>query len=415
MRFALSLCLALAFTAPSVAAPGDSVKLNDKTARRAPMPLGKQLRTSNSRLQTIDGMALTEAAKGLGQVSAITLAQDGTLYAVESKRGRIWQLTDRNQDGTFEHRRPLPQNFDHPSAIAVIGETIYIADRAALWAIKPLTPKQRLASLANSQSADQKHFLTAQDGQLILGLNTSGHQARLMTVNIETGRAQLISSDTGTLTAIAGRGAQTLRLAMGSKISRPNTPGLTETGTGTTLTSLLLPAYSGTVKNWPRRLDNHIIAAQAGPGAMRLLAIPTEFGQIADQSFVLVDGFMARSGRNAWGQPGAMVMDKRGLFFLDQWNGSIWHLSGQPVSSPPAPLQDKLPSKAVEGVAAAEEPPKPLLLLQGSGIGSVSTIETASTLKVGSILKKDYEDKKQKERDEKAAKQDRRRQKTNTD
>ncbi len=415
MRFALSLCLALAFAAPAMAAPGDNVKLNDKTARRAPMPLGKQLRTSNSRLQTIDGMALTEAAKGLGQVSAITLAQDGTLYAAEGKRGRIWQLTDRNQDGAFEHRRPLSQSFDHPSAIAVIGETLYVADRAALWAVKPLAPKQQLASLANSQSADQKYFLTAQDGQLILGLNTSDHQARLMTVNIETGQAQLISSETGTLTAIAGRGAQTLRLGLKSKISRPNTPGLTETGTGTTLTGLLLPAYSGTVKNWPERLDNHIIAAQTGPNAMRLLAIPTEFGQIADQAFVLVDGFMTRSGRNAWGQPGAMVMDKRGLFFLDQWNGSIWHLSGQPANSPPALLQAKLPSKAVEDVATAEEPPKPLLLLQGSGIGSASTIETASSLKVGSILKKDYEDKKQKERDEKAAKRGRKHPKTNSD
>ena len=406
MRFALSLCLALACTAPSVAAPGDSVKLNDMTARRAPMPLGKQLRTSSSGLQTIDGMALTEAAKGLGQVSAIALAQDGTLYAAEGKRGRIWQLTDRNQDGTFEHRRPLPQSFDHPSAIAVIGETLYVADRAALWAIKPLAPKQQLASLANAQSADQKYLLTAQDGQLILGLNTSGHQARLINVNIETGQAQLISSDTGTLTAIAGRGVQTLRLGLQSKISRPNTPSRTETGTGTTLTGLLLPAYSGTVKNWPGRLDNHIIAAQAGPGAMRLLAIPTEFGQTADQAFVLVDGFMTRSGRNAWGRPGAMVMDQRGLFFLDKWNGSIWHLSGRksPITKTIVPLKSK--NERPEKIAKSEETPKASPLLQGSGITTASQIGTASTITVGSVLKKDYEDKKRKIREEKKREKD---------
>jgi len=398
MRFGLYTALFMLLSSSTLAAPGDNVKLNDTSAKPSSVYLGKQIRTSNSHLETIDSLQLFEAAKGLGQISSIALSEDGTLYASEENRGRIWQLTDRNQDGIFEHRRALPHSFTKPSAIAVLDETIFVADQFALWIIEPLKPKWQLASLAQSRSIDEDYFLTVQDDRLILGLNSVGGQARLLDVNTRTGEAQLISSNEGQMTALAGRGAQSLWLGLGSKLSPANVRLFTDTDRSTTLTGLQLPAHSGAIKNWPQALNNHIIASQAGPGAMRLLAIPTEFGQPANEAFVLVDGFVVRSGRNAWGQPGPMVMDKRGLFFLDSWNGTIWHLSGRPRAKPEiVKIVEPVKEQAEPNMATAKQSDqKPLL--KGSGIGAASTIESASTITVGSILKKDFEDKKEAER-----------------
>jgi len=403
MRFVVYAALFILLASPAIAAPGDQVTMNDNSAKPAVIHLGKQIRTSKSQLQTIDSLRLTEAATGLGQISAMALAGDGTLYAAEEKRGRLWQLTDRNQDGVFEHRRPLPHSFSGPSAIAVMDETIYVADRSALWVIEPLAPKRQLASLAQSQSTDGKYFLTAQDGRLILGLNTIGGQTRLIDVDVHTGTARLMRSYDGKITALAGRGVNALWLGLGSKLGASNTSISTETGRGTTLTGLQLPAHSGSIKNWPQTLDNHIIAAQAGAGAMRLLAIPTEFGQPAEEAFILVDGFIVQSGRNAWGQPGPMVMDKRGLFFLDSWNGTVWHLWGQPPLKKDIVKIIEPVEKPAEPNLASIEKPEPKPLLKGSGIGSASTIERASSLKTGSVLKKNFDDKKQKDHEAKKA------------
>lgn len=404
MRFVFYIALTLAASGHALAAPGDRVTLNDSAAVSPVRHLGKQIRTANSHLQTIDSLQLSEAATGLGQVSAIALDKNGTLFAAEENRGRIWRLTDRNQDGIFEHRRPLPHNFTKPSAVAVMGETLYVADKSAIWVIEPLKPKRQLASLTQSRSTDGNYFLTVQDKRLILGLNVEG-QARLIDVDTRTGAAQLLTSHNGTLTALASRRAGTLWLGLGSKLMASGASTFTETGTGTQITGLQLPAHSGSVRNWPSSLDNHIIAAQAGAGAMRLLAIPTEFGQPADEAFVLVDGFTVRSGRNAWGQPADIVMDRRGLFFLDSRNGTIWHLSGRPPAKTDIIKIVKPEPETADPVLAVTETPEKTPLLKGSGIGSASTLDSASTITVGSVLKKNHDDEKEKERLEKAREQ----------
>ena len=138
---------------------------------------------------------------------------------------------------------------------------------------------------------------------------------------------------------------------------------------------------------------------------MRLLAIPTEFGQINEKPRIIVEGFLARSGRSAWGDPGAMVMDTRGLFFTDKENGTLWRLSPTPPAKPKITIVDtaslpvtpsKEPNLASKGALKIESS------IQGVQIDASSTIIKPSSIEYGSKLIKDYDEQKALEDAEKA-------------
>lgn len=126
---------------------------------------------------------------------------------------------------------------------------------------------------------------------------------------------------------------------------------------------------------------------------MRLIVVPTEFGQPAGEPRVLVDGFLSRSGRTAWGEPGAIVMDKRGLFFADKHNGTIWRLYGAPKDTPKPEAKIIVVEDLPETVATPPIRP-PLLIgsgIKGSQLGEASLLESASNLKTGSTIVEDYD------------------------
>jgi len=164
----------------------------------------------------------------------------------------------------------------------------------------------------------------------------------------------------------------------------------------------MLPGQYLAPDEWPITLKDHIIAAQSGPKAMQRIAIPTEFGQPSGPPRVLVDGFLSSTGRSAWGTPGAMVMDKRGLFFADRYNGTVWRLSAKPsVKDTPQPEVEKVAQEAAKEVDKsaldpAKLPPsqRPLLIgsgIKGSQIGDASLLGPASQLETGSTIIDAYE------------------------
>jgi hypothetical protein len=130
---------------------------------------------------------------------------------------------------------------------------------------------------------------------------------------------------------------------------------------------------------------------------MRLIAIPTEFGQVSGAPRVLADGFLTRSGHSAWGEPGAMLMDKRGLFFADKENGTVWRLSPTPPPQPKITIVDTAslpalistePNLANKGALNIESS------IKGTQIDATSTIIKPSSIEYGSKLIKDYDEKK---------------------
>jgi len=133
-----------------------------------------------------------------------------------------------------------------------------------------------------------------------------------------------------------------------------------------------------------------IIATQTGPSAMQLIAIPTEFGHI------LVEGFRTRTGRSAWGKPGPLIMDSRGLFFADSHNGTLYKLTLKPAPQPKITIvdTDSLPQ---EIRAKPDLTPKTIAIestIQGTQIDTKSTITAPSSIIYGSQLIKDYDAKK---------------------
>ena len=400
MRFVLTLGLIALLIPAASAAPWDVVALAESQNQQmgAIRPVRLQRGGASNKLQTLKGLDLNIAANGLGQISAIARGEDGTLFTADTRSGRLWALTDRGQDGKMDMRRPLPHNFKKPTGLATIGSALYVADQTAIWVIEDGKTQRKLASLEHANSTGGPHILipSADGTSLILGLTTINDNHRILQLNPQTGQASLIAEGSGELHTLAQR--------HGSEIWTASKSGLKALGgadlifqRGQSITALALPGQHETPKDWPAKLKDYILAAQTGPGAMRLIAIPTEFGQVSGAPRVLADGFLTRSGHSAWGEPGAMLMDKRGLFFADKENGTVWRLSPTPPPQPKITIVDTAslpalistePNLANKGALNIESS------IKGTQIDATSTIIKPSSIEYGSKLIKDYDEKK---------------------
>jgi len=408
MRFVLSLGLIALLGTSASAAPWDKIALADAQARQKTAilrPVQMQRGGSSKTLQTIKGLDVNIAASGLGQISAMTLKEDGTLFTADIRTGRIWSLTDRGQDGKIDIRRPLPHSFNAPTGLAIIGSTLYVADRDAIWKIESGKAPIELASLRHANSTGQGHILLANpnDTSLTLGITTQSQTHRILSIDVQTGQAVLIGEGEDQLHSLARKDGSEIWSASGTRLSALAASGLNFKA-GQSIASMILPGQYDTPPKWPAQLNDHIIAAQTGPGAMRLIAIPTEFGQINETPRILAEGFLTQSGRSAWGKPGAMLMDRRGLFFADAENGNLWRLSPTPAPQPKITIVDtaslpiapsKEPNLASTGALKIESS------IKGTQIDASSTIIKPSSIEYGSKLIKDYDEQKALEEAEK--------------
>lgn len=404
MRFVLSLGLFCLLSTSSWAAPWETVSLSEAN-KKAPQTVRLQKGGTGQSLRTIDSLDITRAATSLGRISAIARDEAGTLYTVDAQTGRIWALSDRGLDGTIDARRPLTTRFSNPTGLAAYGKTLYVADDRAVWAIAPQSTPRQLASLANINSAGGPHLLSIDkaSGTLYLALETQGGTVKLLSLDRETGQASLVAerANSAPLHSLAVRG-ETVWLSAAGRIG-PITAQGAPILPRTPLIALALPGQYETPRNWPPALSNMIIAAQNGPAAMQLLAIPTEFGGITGDPHILIDGFMSGSGRSAWGQPGPMVMDGRGLFFADSFNGTLYKLAAKAAPQPKITIVD------TDSLPPAPQAPAELAAkrfgiestIQGTQIDAKSTITAPSSIIHGSQLIKDYDAKKAAEEAEK--------------
>ena len=412
MRFVPTALLAIGMaliTAQSGAAkPWAPVPLNPAKSKAAPydVKVAKGAARADS-LATLSALELTPFAKSLGEISALALGEAGTLYAADKESGRIWELKDRGADGTLDQRRPLPARFDGLTGLAVIGETLYIADRQAIWALEggAAAPRQ-IAGLSHVQSSGN-HPLLADGENLLLAVSTDT-DAKLISVNRETGFASLMHELSAPIYSLSKREGSEVWAGTDSGLIKASADGEPlQFGQSARIEGLLLPGQYGVPDDWPASLKGHILAAQTGAGAMRLLAIPTEFGQPQGPARVLVDGFLSGSQRSAWGAPGAMLSDARGLFFADPHNGTLWRLAPKPK----APIKITIVDTKDLGLPETKPPAPPSSqssLLKGSGIvgsrlGAASQLGTASQLTVGSTIIEAYDKAKAQEEEEKAA------------
>ena len=403
MRFGLVTLLSLGVCASAIATPWDIVPVEtssqtaESKAAISSHTITMQRGGSSETLKTIDTLTLAPFAKNLGKISALTLAADGTIYAADRKTGRIWSLQDRGGDGAMDIKRPLPQTFQTPTALAIIDETLHVVDKRAVWAqeLSNQDPPRLIASLANTQKLGDTPITT--DGNaLLLGVSKTDGSI-VVRIDTATGQAIKIGNFEQRIQSLAKRDGAPLWAGYGTSLQSIDSPETKISFADQTIPALILPGQYTPPNDWPASLKDHIIAAQLGPKAMQLIAIPTEFGQVSGPPRTLVEGFLGSTGRSAWGAPGAMVMDKRGLFFADSYNGSIWRLSPAPKATPPKPEIKKLAEDTPKQTETPKKlPPSQRPLLKGSGIigsqiGELSRLQSASQLETGSTIIEAYE------------------------
>ena len=438
----LGTALPSAVSAQIVTQAGQTFDLDVKATTRqsvayvsdASKPIQKQTR-GQGELKTIEGLQVREIMTGLGEISSLALSKSGDLFVADKKTGRIWRLTDRGLDGIFDGRSQVCGGFKTPSGLTLSGsdtdsETLYIADQNAIWACQLQTNTRseyvNLRSVTSNPRTSYPLARSPQDGALLMGVTYSireaGHISKLIRIDPKDKSARVLGQYTDTLHAIASRPQGDVWVAIGNEVrpysggSAQKLEGFVAAGSSSThaIGGLVLPGQYETPTAWPKGLQSHILATQSGPntvpkgksGGMNLVAIPTEFGAPLAKLTVLVDGFLNQRGRAAWGRPSAMVMDRRGLYFADAWQGSLWRVHASPSiapantsASPSSP--QSLGGDGLDEVGIVVKSPSAPAKLTGTKItGSTvqgSSIKQGSQIAVGSYLIRDYEAKKAEE------------------
>jgi len=381
-------------------------------ASKSKIPVRLQTGKNVPALKAGEGLQLEVLTHGLGHISALAMDKTGTLYVADREAGRVWRLRDRNQDGRFDTTQALPQRFDAPSGLAVSGQKVFVADRNAVWVMTGIEPPVKLAGLLNFGSKGVHHPLSVSaDGQtLYLGLSTLKGEAELLSLDVESGEADLIQKTTSDQDIIDlasyGKGSPWVALEHGVGASLDS---IVEISPSQTLTALALPIspssgtdLSAALKNWPETLANHVLVSRQSSDGYDVLALPVELGQIDSRGKVIFSGFLSSSRRSAWGLPGPLFLDGNGLIIADSKNGDLYRLKAAPAPSvAPILSVSETPEDAglitsfdtpAAGPTPIKDPPgmQVSTITQGSQIGSVSTLKRGSTLDVGSTIIRDY-------------------------
>lgn len=412
MRLVLFICLLISAATSALA--------------QESQPITKRGRGISEVPQVQEGLIVSRFTSGLGDVSAMIGDVDGSIYTSDQTRGRVFKVIDRNKDGVLDQSRVIADGFSSPSGLAVIGNYLYVADAKAIWTV-PLNggPKTAFVSLGNSKSAGGSRPLIAvlpkrsdASGALVIGLNKQDGRGQLVSIDLSTRRADLLAEGPDAILSFA-RSGQSLWVGTANAIApvRDGAILLSEAfSLKAPVTGLILPGqFTKNPEEFDRWAEHMIVSlghtdrqGTMTKGSM-VKTIPTKFGNTSGLPQPFVTGFTASGNRTAWGKPGAMWMDERGLFLADSWSGTVWRIS---ADVPKAVIKDPQVIPAAIEAPEAKTPTSTVLpLIDGieqtpaATLKKGSQIESASSLKVGSTIVQKWEaDKKAKADAKKKAK-----------
>ena len=390
MRFVFSIGFLIAFCGASVESIAQSIDISEPTSRDfvPRMHKGKQV----SSLKPRKGFTLKVVETGLGNISSIAIRQNGTIFTTDADKGRVWQLSDRNKDGQIDVKQALPHRFDRPTGLAVTPEHLYVADRAAIWVIKEGQPPLKLAGLINANSTDAFHplALSADRKNLFIGLTTKDGVSNILTIDQDTGQAEIFDSMTGSqqIRAITSLNEKLIWSAtehsLGATLAQH-----TKIEDSYRLVGLALPKDS---TDWASTYSQHVLVSKHSSDGYDIIALPASLGSVQTKGDVLLSGFMSTSGRSAWGRPGALSFDPHGLIIADEYNGDLYRLKA--VKPPKIAPEPQVPLMSVSNEAEGNDndtlPSNILSTITGSQIDRVSGIDSATTIETGSTIIRDY-------------------------
>jgi hypothetical protein len=380
MRFVFLLA-ALMWSVPALSQPANDM-IQKRAQGQAQFPA------------TPDGFKAERFAANLGGISALALGEDGALYVADDVKGRVYKLIDRDLDGRVDSTRVIASGLDGPSGLAVIGEDVYVSDQDAVWKLGARAEgRSVLASLKNIPNAigPKPLLASADDNGLLLAINTANETGRIVSINIKSGEADLIARGPGPITAMAQRPGSALWIGVKNNLIPVTSSEYDQANgfalqAGVVIKGLVVP---GQFPDMPETLSEYhesLIVAQGGgrrltgsnATGMNVLAIKTQFGVPTETVSVLVDGFLSTSGRSGWGQPGNMVLDRRGMLLADSWSGTVWQVTH--ASPADVRIKDDVEPKELTEKPVSPTGPNGPRLEKGSLIEHASTIQTGSTI-----------------------------------
>ena len=377
-------------------------------APRDPFDLRRRAAGSSETPYVIKGLYTERIATGLGHVSAMISLEDGDIYALNKTSGQLLHLKDRGLDARIDTQQPLTDGFDTPTGLTFTNGQLYVSDLQAIWRVDIDTgEKSHFVNLRNITAGEHRPIF-AYENRILLGVNRSKSVSQVLSVDVATGQASHLTDIPEAPIRALSFGGGRLWAAVGKSLRPVDTQSNTDFAkhypleSGAAAVSLILPSSETDLpEGWPSAMRDYILAVQ-GPagepsgqqssGGNNIIALPTQFGAPLKDLYVLVGGFMSRNGQSAWAAPTAILMDSRGLFFADRIGGSLWWVGvdNRPAPKPRQRISEPLPPLPVQkpSLKPNETPP-----MAGSLIGAGSTLDTASTLEVGSYLKKEHDDK----------------------
>ena len=340
----VALMIIFGLMGEAMAVPGQKIKLGQETrVNQVSSPLQLRNRGGDEIPQAGSGLEVKSFAKSLGEISAMTMGPKGELYILDQEGGRLFLLTDRDLDGRMDLRRVLNSDFNQPSGIVYTEQGIYVSDKDAIWHLSLRNYEVRkFVSLANVPSLPTPRplILSQDETQLILGLSLADSTARIISIELSSGKAAELATGNGSVSAMAQIEGSPIWLGIGHHLvpvldGKFGLDAGMKLEEGARIENIYLPTSDDMIASGLKHLSGQFLVIQGGDnqlgkastGGRNVVGIPNSFGQPQSQIEVLVDGFISNHGRASWGKPKAMAWDARGLFLADQKNGIVWKIS----------------------------------------------------------------------------------------
>ncbi len=386
------LCLALmAMSTPAYAQETISIGYQvPKETQRLPLNLRRPTQSEQPRV--LAGLQVEKFAKSSPDIRGLALGVNGELLVLDGRRAQISVMIDRDKDGGLDMTRRLPARFNNPVSMITHDDLIYVADEDAVWEISE-NGQRKLASLSNvSARRDHRPILMAPDDMHIyLGLSETDGTAKIVAINRDSGVARPVAEGKGQITALAQTKGTTLWVGMENALLPVNAGQLDESlavklPDHVSLRDVYLPtAESMTAKGLTPLTGKFLLTLRQDHYGVKsdymgrqIVALNSSFGQPDGKPTTIIGGFLANHGRTAWGEPGPMVWDERGLFMADTQSGTIWRVSRL---EPKIRMIDRPVEKKEIKFYKSEEVKKPKASW-GSSIENGSSIVSGSQLSV---------------------------------
>jgi hypothetical protein len=312
------------------------------------------------RLFATEGYVVETFASGLGKISAMARHADGTLYTADQKTGRIFRLIDRQQDGVVDIVQPLPDRFDRPSGLTLIGDDLFVSDRTGLWRMaRAVGPRHRVADLRNARSKGAPHPIAALNARTLrLGLSREDGRAALIDIDIGSGHAMAVDQSDGTIIGFAKTVFDEDDAAPWAMLERQGQVWLGQTLSDAKPIDAELSAL------WLDLKTGYALIAHAD-GVFR--------------SVTTLAGLGAQTSPLLSGPAGAQAIidihvDERGTFLADQKTGRVWKMRRQPIDKTRKVETESAPETPSETPQSRAPSTRPILP-RGSAIDRASRLE----------------------------------------